>query len=244
METGGGIRTHDLRVMSLTSYHCSAQRCTVKVQNQSIGSSSSQKSYVPYFGEVHHLGHAFLAVAPSAFRFGAIIADGVRGEREKQLPSAIRAGIAFHREIDLRTDRHLAFRRARVLLRPTFGRYAGVFLDLWLDAALGENWSLLSADPLASFLSDIQTAICTHRKHGPPSWQGFFEAATQTDLLYQFASYEGMCAHMVTFIERRRLPVSPQVAVHAFRSFQSELEPLLLQFWREALAWRRTYELP
>ena len=197
---------------------------------------------IPYLREVHHLGHAFLAVAPPAFRFGAIIADGVRGEREKDLPPPIQAGIAFHREIDYKTDRHPAFRQARERLRPALGRYAGVFVDLWLDATLGENWSAFSPEPLATFLQELRSAISAYRGYGPPSWQNFFEAATETDLLYRFASYEGMCRHIETFIQRRRIPISPREATSTLLALQDELELLFIHFWRDAMAWRKTYE--
>ncbi len=190
---------------------------------------------------VHHLGHAFLAVAPEAFRFGAVIADGVRGERERLLPPLIRAGIVFHREVDYRTDRHPAFREARTLLRPAFGRYAGIFVDLWLDATLGENWNAFSPDPLSTFLEELRAAIQAYRDYGPPSWQGFFDAVTQTNLLVRFASYEGMQTHLVTFLERRRIPIHPVDAISTLSQFQAALEPLLMDFWAEARTWRQTY---
>ncbi len=197
-----------------------------------------------YLRRVHHLGHAFLAVAPAEFRFGAIIADGIRGDRERHLPLPMRAGIAFHREIDYRTDRHPAFRRAREQLRPAMGRYAGIFVDLWLDATLGENWSTLSSESLSAFLQELRSTISTYQGYGPPSWQGFFKAATETDLLYHFASYEGMGHHIETFIQRRRLPISPREATATLRSLQRELEPILLEFWKDAVTWRKTYTNP
>ncbi len=190
---------------------------------------------------VHHLGHAFLAVAPEAFRFGAVIADGVRSEREKLLPPLIRAGVAFHREVDYRTDRHPAFQKARALLRPAFGRYAGIFVDLWLDATLGENWSAFSQEPLSTFLEELRAAIQAYRDYGPPSWQGFFDAVVRTDLLARFASYEGMKAHLVTFLRRRPIPIEPVEAISTLSRFHKELEPLLLDFWAEANTWRQAY---
>jgi len=190
---------------------------------------------------MHHLGHAFLAVAPEAFRFGALIADGVRGEREKRLPPPIWAGIAFHREVDYRTDRHPAFQKARALLRPALGRYAGIFVDLWLDATLGENWSTFSQEPLSSFLENIRSAIQAYRHYGPPSWQVFFDAVVRTDLLARFATYEGMQAHLVTFLQRRRIPIEPVEAISTLARLHKELEPLLLDFWAEAHTWRQAY---
>ena len=121
------------------------------------------------------------------------------------------------------------------------GRYAGIFIDLWLDATLGENWSTLSSEPLSTFLQELRSTIYTYQSYGPPSWQGFLKAATETDLLYRFASYEGMCLHIETFIQRRRLPISPREAVATLRSLQGELEPILLQFWKDAIGWRKTY---
>jgi acyl carrier protein phosphodiesterase len=200
----------------------------------------SPSEFLPFVSlpEVHHLGHTFLAKGEAAFQFGALIADGVKGAREKLLPAPIAAGVAFHRQIDWQTDRHPAFRQARALLRPALGRYAGVFVDLWLDATLGENWSALSTSPFPTFIEALQEAIRAYRHYGPPTWEAFFQAATETDLFYRFASYEGMSKHIYDFISRRHLPLSPALVVHTLHACQPQLESLLMAFWQEARHWQ------
>lgn len=188
---------------------------------------------------MHHLGHTALAVAPPAFRFGALIADGVRPAREAILPPAIKAGVAFHREVDWKTDHHPAFIEARALLRKSLGRYAGVFVDLWLDSVLGENWSRWQKQPLSEFFQALRQAVQSYKAYGPPSWQAFFQALVNSDLLEKFSRYAGMLAHVARFIERRRLPLDPTIVQKALERHHPALEPLLIAFWDEAISWQK-----
>ncbi len=188
---------------------------------------------------MHHLGHTALALAPPPFRFGALIADGVRAAREALLPPLIRAGVAFHREIDWKTDHHPAFLEARAMLREPLGRYAGIFVDLWLDSVLGENWTRWQKQPLEEFIQELRQTVHTYEAYGPPSWQAFFHALVSSDLLHAFASYAGMLQHIERFAERRRIPLEASVIQRTLEQHHPALEPLLTAFWNEAIHWQK-----
>ncbi|MCS7188282.1 MAG: hypothetical protein RMJ66_01260 [Bacteroidia bacterium] len=193
---------------------------------------------------MHHLGHIFLAKSPPAFRFGAFIADGVRQKQLTELPPLIQAGIHFHRWVDWQTDRHPAFLAARRLLRDTAGRYAGLIVDMWLDATLGENWASFSPDESLTEFEDrfIQECLKTYCAWAPPHWNDFIERLSIYHLLQLFGRYEGMKNHIFQYIQRRRLPLNPSIILAGIEEKEQVLTPLLIRFWEDAQKWAHTAE--
>lgn len=190
---------------------------------------------------MHHLGHIFLAKGPPPFQFGAFIADGVRRQTFEKLPSEIQLGVRFHRWVDWQTDRNPAFLAARRLLRPVAGRYAGLIVDLWLDAVLGSLWMELSPEePLTSFAERfVRETLEPYWAWLPPSWNDFAEALRTQSLLVRFGEFSSMTLHIEHFVQRRRLPIDPQSLRFHLEAQQVPLLRLLQGFWREAVAWQR-----
>ncbi|MCX7606375.1 MAG: ACP phosphodiesterase [Bacteroidia bacterium] len=179
---------------------------------------------------------------PPPFRFGAFIADGVKGKREEALPPLIQKGIQYHRWVDWQTDRHPAFLSARRHLRPVAGKYAGLFVDLWLDAILGEAWeSFHPAESLADFEERfLRETLYPHRKWAPATWVEFLQALEKEHLLLRFARFSGMALHIERFIHRRRLPIDASIVINFLESTNEILISLLLPFWQEACTWKQS----
>ncbi|GIV22357.1 MAG: ACP phosphodiesterase [Bacteroidia bacterium] len=190
---------------------------------------------------MHHLGHIYLAEGPPAFQFGAFIADGIRNPQLAQLPPLMQLGVRFHRWVDWQTDRHPSFLVARRLLRPVAGRYAGLIVDLWLDAALGQAWERHAPEPLETFAARFQKeTLEPHWRWLPLSWHTFAEALKKEHLLLSFGSYAGMLEHIARFIRRRQLPLDFVQIQQTLLVQQQALEELLQGFWQEAQEWRHT----
>ncbi len=190
---------------------------------------------------MHHLGHIYLAEAPPAFQFGAFIADGIRNPHLAQLPELVQLGVRFHRWVDWQTDRHPAFLAARRLLRSTAGRYAGLIVDLWLDAALGQAWEKYAPEPLETFVARFhKETLEPYWGWLPRSWHTFAEALKREHLLLSFGSYDGMLEHIARFIRRRQLPLDFSQIQQALIAHKQALEELLQRFWQEAQGWRHT----
>lgn len=189
---------------------------------------------------MHHLGHIFLAKAPPAFQFGAFIADGVRAARYKELPSLIQKGVQYHRWIDWQTDRHPAFLQARRLLVPAAGRYAGLVVDLWLDAVLGENWALFCHEPLPLYEKRFREEVLRpYKRYAPETWALFLRRMERENLLQTFGSYAGMRTYMRSYVQRRNLPLAVEAVEEALQTHGELLHQTLLAFWREAVGWQR-----
>jgi acyl carrier protein phosphodiesterase len=77
---------------------------------------------------------------------GNLIGDTVKGRKYETLQPIIRKGVLMHRAIDDFTDRHPVNAKVRKLLHPEFGKYAGVYLDMFYDHFLAAGWDHFSKE--------------------------------------------------------------------------------------------------
>jgi acyl carrier protein phosphodiesterase len=82
---------------------------------------------------------------------GNFIGDTVKGRKYEGLQPVVRKGVLMHRAIDDFTDRHPINAKIRKLLHPEFGKYAGVYLDMYYDHFLAAGWNDFSEVSLMKF---------------------------------------------------------------------------------------------
>jgi acyl carrier protein phosphodiesterase len=95
---------------------------------------------------MNYLAHIYLAGDNKLLMMGNFIGDTVKGRKYETLQPIIRKGVLMHRAIDDFTDRHPVNTRIRKLLHPEFGKYAGVYLDMFYDHFLAAGWHNFSSD--------------------------------------------------------------------------------------------------
>ena len=100
---------------------------------------------------MNHLAHLFLSGQNDKWMVGNFIADAVKGKKYQLYDREIANGILIHRLIDTFTDGHELVRHSKSLLRPKYGLYAGVLVDMFYDHVLARNWTTYHSVPLASF---------------------------------------------------------------------------------------------
>lgn len=105
------------------------------------------------------LAHALLAGDDVALRLGGAMGDFVHGTPGDHLPARVRDGIYLHRAIDTFTDSHREVRAARERFEPPFRRYAGIFLDMWFDYCLANDFARWSSTPLATFSTGLRREL-------------------------------------------------------------------------------------
>jgi acyl carrier protein phosphodiesterase len=82
---------------------------------------------------------------------GNFIGDYVKGSKYKEFPEQVAFGIKLHRSIDLFTDQHPDVRKCIELLKPGYGRYGGIVVDVFFDHFLAANWTEHSIYTLRDF---------------------------------------------------------------------------------------------
>jgi acyl carrier protein phosphodiesterase len=96
---------------------------------------------------------------------GNFIGDTIKGRKYENLQPYVRKGVLMHRAIDDFTDRHPINAKIRKMLHPEFGKYAGVYLDMFYDHFLAAGWDNFSKDvSLVSFCTKFYIdALARHK---------------------------------------------------------------------------------
>ncbi len=146
--------------------------------------------------KLNFLGHIVLARDSAESRIGNLLGDFVKG-----LPSAfpdeygaeLVDGILMHRAVDVFTDRHPAFLRARGLLAPERRRFAGIVVDIFFDHFLSIRWERWMDGKKEDFVSRFYGELVAFRL--PRITADFPEITArmvEQDWLGTYASLEGM----------------------------------------------------
>ena len=128
---------------------------------------------------LNHLAHALLAGEDDALLLGSLLGDFCRGAPDPAWPAGVRAGVAFHRKVDVYTDSHPRVSAARALFDPPWRRYAGILIDVYFDHALARRWQLHGDASLDAFSARVAALLQHHQAwlpHDLNRFAGYFRA--------------------------------------------------------------------
>ena len=108
---------------------------------------------------MNFLAHIYLSGDNDEIRFGNFIGDWIKGKKYQKYPEDIKKGILLHREIDSYTDSHPVVHQSIVRMRPAYGKYAGVAVDILYDHFLTVNWELYSDIRLDDYVKDFHSYV-------------------------------------------------------------------------------------
>lgn len=152
---------------------------------------------------MNHLAHLVLAGADPDLRFGALLADHVKGRQAlDELPGGVRAGVVLHRQIDGWTDAHPAVTGLTRRLDPPWRRYAGVILDVLFDNMLDRHWARFGPQPLAQFAAGIDRLMARRQAEMPPRMQRFTAWAREVSLWQRYGE-RAMLERIFDLLARR-----------------------------------------
>lgn len=141
---------------------------------------------------MNFLAHIFLSGEQAPIMVGNFIADFVRGKAMFDYPENIRQGILLHRAIDTFADRHEMARLSAERLRPNFGRYAPVLVDIFYDHLLAVNWHRYHHKPLPDYAQWAYKTLAEHLDVMPPMVQQVIPRMTSQDWLSNYANLWGI----------------------------------------------------
>ncbi|MEW6469080.1 MAG: ACP phosphodiesterase [Bacteroidota bacterium] len=141
---------------------------------------------------MNFLAHLYLSREEEELMIGNFIADSVKGRAFLNFSAGIRRGILLHRAIDHFTDQHPVTRTSVNRLRPAYGKYSGVIIDIFYDHFLAAGWSRFSEQPLADFSSSVQAVLVRHRPIMPLRSQQFLEYMIRKNIPMPYATLQGI----------------------------------------------------
>jgi acyl carrier protein phosphodiesterase len=184
---------------------------------------------------LNYLAHILLSGSSSQRRIGGFIADFVKGLRLDGYPEEIRQGIMLHRHIDTFTDAHPLVREACALLRPYFGRYTGIFLDVFYDYFLAKNWERFCGVSLPRFAASFYVALLRSYRYLPLTVKRFAWHFILTNRLGRYAHPAGVRQALQIMSDNSSLPPMSSEAIRILHAHEAALEQNFLQLFPQLL---------
>ncbi len=143
---------------------------------------------------MNFLAHLYLTQKqPEEVVLGNFMADAIKGKLAlNRYSQAVQYGIRIHREIDDFTDQHVLFRRGAQRLYPSYGKFAGIVMDVFYDYVLASHWKQYSDQSLSDFAQHCYQVIAKQIDLLPAKTKYWFQVMQSEDLLSSYASIEGM----------------------------------------------------
>ena len=194
---------------------------------------------------MNFVGHIYLSGENERIAVGNFIGDFVKGKQHERYPIEIQKGILIHRDIDATMDAHPSFRATRELFKESYGRYAGVIVDIAFDHALTKNWNDWHDIPLRKFTRSFYGVLLKNFRILPTPVKEFLPFMIQSNRLYSYSSLTGIEKALSIMSSYTSLPARQSDAI---RIIQSNEEEIMRHFYKLlgdlSLYLNEKYELP
>lgn len=184
---------------------------------------------------MNYLAHIYLSGDSEEIKLGNFIGDFVKGNRHQQFPEKVARGIILHRNIDTFTDQHATVKECIKLLRPGYGKYAGIIADVFFDHFLASNWSNYSVYSLRHFAKNAHAVFLSNFFSLPLPVKQFLPFLIQHKRLESYANRENLF-HVLEIMSRRTsLPANSGWAMQILHQEYEQFETLFLSFFPEMI---------
>ncbi len=141
---------------------------------------------------MNFLAHFYLSGTEEEVLIGNFLGDFVKGDPFRQYSKPLAEAILLHRHIDSFTDAHPLVKESIALIRPVYGRYAGVVADMFYDHLLAKHWADFHAQSLPLFSQQVYEVLEKYHALFPEKAQRTFYYMQQHDWLLSYATLQGM----------------------------------------------------
>lgn len=182
---------------------------------------------------MNYLAHIYLSGKHRKRQLGNYIADAVKGKGYEAYPKDIADGILFHRAIDDYTDNHPIVRRLVAELRPEFGRYSAILLDIYFDYFLASRFRCFSDLPLKLYSRNFYLTMLLNYNYLPKRMKSFMWHFILTDRLGKYARPEGIRESLAIMVKYRNLTISADKAMAYLLTHETYLFEQFLLFFSD-----------
>lgn len=186
---------------------------------------------------MNYLAHIFLSGKSGRLQVGNFIGDFVKGSQLNTYPAGIRDGIRLHRDIDHFTDSHQVVRETVALLRPTFGRYSAILVDMYFDYFLAHDFSVYSpGKTLKHFSYGFYASVLIRYHHLPPRVKGFIFHFVLTNRLTSYSTPEGLKESLEIMARHKVSALNPDKIIAFLLENHEELRSRFHLFFPDLIA--------
>lgn len=184
---------------------------------------------------MNFLAHVYLSDDDKQLTVGNFIGDFVKGKQYNTFPERIREGILLHRAIDSYTDSHPLTAEARSKMYAPFGKYAGIYLDIFYDYFLATNWSKYHTMPLRKFTRRFYLWLMQNYIHLPLRVKGFLPNMMATNRLFSYHTLNGIENALRTMSAHTSLPNQSTQAVQFIKDNNDYLQKNFTAFFADLI---------
>jgi len=184
---------------------------------------------------VNYLAHIYLSGDSEEIKVGNFIGDFVKGNQHQQFPEQVAYGIILHRRIDSFTDQHSTVRECIQLLRPGYGKYAGIVADIFFDHFLASNWKDYSMDSLHHFTKNAHSIFLSNFGLLPFKVKQFLPFLIYHKRLESYAQRENLFTVLEIMSRRTSLPANSEWAMQILNQEYDQFETLFRNFFSELI---------
>lgn len=189
---------------------------------------------------MNYLAHIYLSGDSDEIKIGNFIGDFVKGNKYQDYPEQVAFGIRLHRSIDTFTDRHPRVKECINLLKPAYGRYAGIVTDVFFDHFLAKNWNEYSAITLRQFAKHAHAVFLSNFMLLPFRVKQFLPFLIQHKRLESYANSENLLQVLEIMARRTSLPENSQMAMQILHQEYEIFEGNFHSFFAEMIEYVET----
>ena len=141
---------------------------------------------------MNYLAHIFLSGDNDLLKVGNFLGDFVSSKDQKKYNTEIQKGIKLHHYIDHYTDTHAIVKKSKIRLRPQFGHYAPVIVDMYYDHFLALNWSQYGLIGLEDFTHHFYSLTDKNKLILPVKAHHVLHYMKRDNWLYKYRTLEGI----------------------------------------------------
>lgn len=184
---------------------------------------------------MNYLAHIYLSGKSRQMQIGGFIADFVKGNKSNTYQPEIWDGIVLHRKIDSFTDSHPIVREMIDNMRPEFGRYAAIVLDMYFDYLLATNFYRYSNQSLWCFSVQFSANTLLYYFSLPKKVRGFIFHFILSNRLYKYSKIAGLKESLYIMSVYKIESLEPEKCINYLLKNNAELENNFLMFFDELI---------
>jgi acyl carrier protein phosphodiesterase len=182
---------------------------------------------------MNFLAHLYLSGDSDEIKLGNFIGDFVKGNKYQQYPPMVAYGIQLHRKIDSFTDSHADVKACIQLLKPGYGRFSGVIVDIFFDHFLASNWKDYSPITLRQFAKQAHSLFLANFLMLPMKVKQFLPFLIQHRRLESYAQKESLFHVLEIMSNRTSLPSNSEWAMTMLHQEYDQFGSLFRSFFLE-----------
>ena len=185
---------------------------------------------------MNFLAHIYLSGESDELKIGNFIGDFVKASDMENYSKTINQGIEMHWAIDEFTDQHLIVQKSKDRLRPKYGHYAGVIVDIYYDHYLARNWKNYHSQDLRIYVNNQYRMLESHISILPKKVVHMLPFMIQHDWLYNYQYFDGIERVMHGMANRSSFNSKMDESVLELKKYHREFEKEFEEFFVELQA--------